>query len=87
MLTIHKALQIKSQAAESCQKKLDTQRRVNVLHIDDSTFANVYLSSGNGTLMKNITTPQLLINRKVNVCIGGAQSPACQIVLKTCFTI
>ena len=58
--------------------KLDTQGRVIVFDIGDVTFANVYLPSGNDTVMRNLreeyislSIPQLLINRKENGCIGG----------------
>ena len=58
--------------------KLDTQGRVIVFDIGGVTFANVYLPSGNDTVMRNLreeyislTIPQLLINRKENGCIGG----------------
>ena len=58
--------------------KLDTQGRVIVFDIGDVTFANVYLPSGNDTVMRNLredylslSIPQLLINRKDNGCIGG----------------
>ena len=58
--------------------KLDTQGRVIVFDIGAVTFANVYLPSGNDTVMRNLreeyislSIPQLLINRKENGCIGG----------------
>ena len=58
--------------------KLDTQGRVIVFDISDVTFANVYLPSGNDSVMRNLredylslSIPQLLINRKDNGCIGG----------------
>ena len=53
--------------------KLDTQGRVIVFDIGEVTFANVYLPSGNDTVMRNLreeyislSIPQLLINRKEN---------------------
>ena len=58
--------------------KFDTQGRVIVFDIGDVTFANVYLPSGNDTVMRNLredylslSIPQLLINCKDNGCIGG----------------
>ena len=58
--------------------KCDTQGRVIVFDIGDVTFGNVYLPSGNDTVMRNLredylslSIPQLLINRKDNGCIGG----------------
>ena len=48
-----------------------------VFDIRDVTFANVYLPSGNDTLMSNLredylslSIPQLLINHRDNGCIG-----------------
>ena len=58
--------------------KIDTQGRVLVFNVGDTTFANVYLSCGNQPGMRNLREdyisliiPQLLLNRKDFGCIGG----------------
>ena len=58
--------------------KVDTQGRVLVFNVGDTTFANVYLPCGNEPGMRNLREdyisliiPQLLINRKDFGCIGG----------------
>ena len=58
--------------------KFDTNGRVIIFNIDNTTLGNVYLPSGNDPLMRNDcehyaaeTIPQLLINSKDCGCIGG----------------
>ena len=58
--------------------KFDTNGRVITFNIEDITFGNIYLPSGNDPFMKNSrenyaaeTIPQLLINCKDSGCIGG----------------
>ena len=58
--------------------KLDTNGRVILYNIGDTTFGNVYLPSGNSPTMRNNrenysaeTLPQLLVNCKDNGAIGG----------------
>ena len=58
--------------------KADTQGRVLVFNVGDTTFANVYLPCGNDQGMRNLREeyisliiPQLLINKKDFGCIGG----------------
>ena len=58
--------------------KADTQGRVLVFNVGDTTFANVYLPCGNEPGMRNLREdyisliiPQLLVNKKDFGCIGG----------------
>ena len=58
--------------------KTDTNGRVLAFSIGDITFCNVYMHSGNDTIMKNgrenyaaEVIPQILINCKEYGCVGG----------------
>ena len=58
--------------------KLDTNGRIIVFDIENTTFGNVYLPSGNEALAKSNrenyaaeVLPSLLVNAKENSCVGG----------------
>ena len=58
--------------------KKDTKGRIIAFDVENITFCNVYLPSGNDPIKKNSrenyiaeTLPQILINAQDNVCIGG----------------
>ena len=69
---------IVSSSLETDNIKLDTNGRIISFDIEDFTFCNVYLPSGNDSLMKNNREnyiaeilPQILVNAKYSGCVGG----------------